>query len=405
MTFHAEHIPLKPALLLSTLLLLACPGLAAGAPAEAANMPAMAVLKPAHHGEERFRNIYGNPLAPFEKRGGIIKNAREWSKERKHFYSWKKQGHLVPQASANLAAIRSPGTAPQFTWVGHSTVLVQYQGINLLTDPIFSKRCSPIPFLGPKRETPPALSIEELPPIDYVVISHNHYDHLDKSTVRALGDQPLWLVPLGFKAWFKKVGVSPSRVQEFDWWDTLDTGEVLVTATPSQHWSGRTLLDRNKTLWASWHVRIGGFSTWFGGDTGYNPHQFVEIGERLSSADLAMIPIGAYLPRKFMQPSHVDPEQAVQIFKDIAAHYAIGVHWGTFQLSGEAIDAPIVDLAAALQASNLPPEVFDAPVLGQTRSLPLPRDDGARAYAEQLGHSEQPEHAEQPGIERGGRIW
>ncbi len=373
-------------LLLSALLLLPCPASGTDAPIGVPGSPEAAAVKPAHHGENGFLNIYDDPFAPFE-RMRLLRGMRMWQKERKNFASWKDQGHLVPQVSADLDAIHSPGSAPQFTWVGHSTVLVQYRGINLLTDPIFSERCSPFSFLGPKRETPPALGIEELPPIDYVVISHNHYDHLDKPSVRALGDGPLWLVPLGFGTWFEEVGIDPARVREFDWWQSLDTGNALITATPSQHWSGRGLRDRNKTLWASWHINIGAFSVWFGGDTGYNPYQFTEIGQRLPPADLAIIPIGAYLPRKFMRPSHVDPEGAVQIFEDIGARYAIGVHWGTFQLSGEAINAPIVDLATALRGKNLPADVFDAPLLGQTRSLPHPGKDREIAWL----HAEQQE--------------
>ena len=336
--------------------------------AETPDAAAAAAVKPAHHGENGFQNPYAPSFDNIRPLAGM----RMWRQLRKNFPDWKNQGYRVPQVQAERAAIHRPGAAPQFTWLGHSTVLVQYQGVNLLTDPIFSQRCAPVPFLGPQRETQPALQLEELPPIDYVVISHNHYDHLDKPTVQALGSGPLWLVPLGLRSWFIKAGIDPTRVQEFDWWQSLHTDDAVITATPSQHWSRRGFKDHNKTLWASWHIRVGAFSAWFGGDTGYNPYQFTEIGRRLPPADLAMIPIGAYLPRKLMQVSHVNPEEAVKIFEDLGARYAIGVHWGTFQLSGEEIDAPIADLAQAMRTRDLPPGVFDAPLLGATRRLPYP---------------------------------
>ncbi len=325
---------------------------------------------PSHHAEDGFfRNPYiGRHLTTDSSSEGWRTLGRWW-RLRKHFPDWHEQGAgRVPQVRANRQRIQQPDEVePQFTWLGHSMVLVQYRGINVLTDPIFSRRCSPVPFLGPRRVTPPALKIEELPRVHYVLISHNHYDHLDRATVRALGDEPLWLAPLGIGEWLQKAGISPQRVQEFDWWQQAQWSDVRVTATPSQHWSGRGLNDRYQTLWASWHVQIGDFSLWFAGDTGYNPHQFTEIGLHLPTADLALIPIGAYRPREFMQKSHVSPEEAVQIFLDTGARYAIGVHWGTFQLSAEDIDAPIRDLATARRKFGVSADRFEAPILGETR--------------------------------------
>lgn len=318
-----------------------------------------------------FRNPYiGRHLT--SERGKGWRTLGRWWRLRKTFPDWHEQGPgRVPQMRADRKKIREPDeTKAQFTWLGHSTVLVQYRGVNILTDPIFSERCSPVPFLGPRRVTPPALQIEELPTIHYVLISHNHYDHLDRATVRALGNEPQWLAPLGIGQWLHKAGIDRERVQEFDWWQEAEWGEVRVTATPSQHWSGRGFNDRYRTLWASWHVQIADFSLWFAGDTGYNPRQFTEIGAQLPAADLALIPIGAYKPREFMKKSHVNPEEAVQIFLDTGARYAIGVHWATFQLSAEDIDAPIRELAAARRKLGLDAGRFEAPVLGETRSPP-----------------------------------
>lgn len=277
------------------------------------------------------------------------------------------QSHLVPRVNTNLENIHNPQELPQLTWIGHSTVLIQYQGINIITDPIFSGYCGPAAFLAPKRITPPAIDIKQLPPIDFVLISHNHYDHLDLATVRHLRNAPLWLVPLGIKAWLERVGVDAARVVELDWWEDYRVSSTLLfTATPAQHWSRRTLSDHNRTLWSSWHVSIDNFHLWFAGDTGYNEHQFVAIGERLPHADIALIPIGAYQPRQFMQTSHVNPYEAVKIFQDVKAHKAIGVHWGTFNLSAEGLLTPTKDLRTAVQAANLRTDQFEAPILGRT---------------------------------------
>ncbi|GAA3921923.1 MBL fold metallo-hydrolase [Litoribacillus peritrichatus] len=236
---------------------------------------------------------------------------------------------------------------PRITWIGHSTVLIQYKDKTILTDPIFSDRASPVSFAGPKRMFEPALSLSELPKIDYVIISHSHYDHLDADTVEALANDTVWVVPLKMKAWFD--GYDVSQVIELDWWQAHTDGDLTLRLTPSQHWSNRTPWDKNEVLWGSWQIKIDDFNSWFGGDTGYNPHQFKEIGSKLGPFDFAMIPIGAYEPRWFMKNMHVNPKDAVEIHRDIKSELSMGVHWNTFQLTAEQIDEPKLDLAEALK--------------------------------------------------------
>lgn len=285
---------------------------------------------------------------------------------------YEPERYRVPTAQPEFA---DQDDEPVVTWIGHSTVLLQHRGLNVMTDPVFSEYASPFSFAGPKRITAPAVTIEELPRIDVVVISHNHYDHLDTASVQALGNAPLYFVPLGVKAWMVDKGIAVERVEELDWWESrkveINGVEVEVTATPTQHFSGRGLFDRDKTLWASWAVAWGGFTSWFGGDTGYNDLQFREIGERLPNIDLGIIPVGAYAPQWFMGRIHVNPEEALQIHQDIGARQSLGIHWGTFILTAEEIDEPPRRLAQALKDAGLPPDSFSVFAVGETRRYPL----------------------------------
>jgi N-acyl-phosphatidylethanolamine-hydrolysing phospholipase D len=242
--------------------------------------------RPLHHGEGGFRN----PYVERKKTSPFAYWRMRWFGD-VEFPDPKKARGKVPVVPADLERILHPGAAPQVTWIGHASVLIQYRGVNVLADPIFSERASPVSFAGPKRLTAPALTVEQLPRIDFVLISHNHYDHLDRQSVRALGDNPRWLVPLGLKAWFTRAGIGPARVEEFDWWQERRFGELTVTATPLQHWSARSPWDRYETLWAGWAIQIDDFSFWFAGDTGYNEHQFREIGERLGPSIWPCFPL------------------------------------------------------------------------------------------------------------------
>jgi N-acyl-phosphatidylethanolamine-hydrolysing phospholipase D len=235
------------------------------------------------------------------------------------------------------------------TWIGHSTMLLQLGGINVLTDPMFSDRASPVSFAGPRRFVSPGVSIAGLPPIDVALISHNHYDHLDSQSVRTLaGLQPTieWIAPLGLGSLLRKWGAG--RVREFDWWQDgrigTEFGTVFVAATPAQHFSARGLGDRGKTLWCSWVVGANGCRAFFAGDTAYHP-EFSEIAEHYGPFDLLMLPVGAYEPRWFMRTVHMNPPEAMHAFAEMsrsraAAPYMVPIHWGTFRLTDEAMHEP-----------------------------------------------------------------
>ncbi len=283
------------------------------------------------------------------------------------FSGWadhKAQASQVPRVSVNLEKIGAPHGTVQTTWIGHSTYLIQIGGKNILTDPVWSDRASPLSWAGPRRYTPPAMSLNQLPPIDYVVISHNHYDHLDLHSIAALGNNPLWLVPLANAKILASVGVT--NVVELDWWETHVHGGLTFTATPAQHWSTRGVNDRFACLWSGWAIRHPEANVYFAGDTGYNANLFTEIGKRLGPFELALIPIGAYAPRWFMKTFHVNPEEAVQIHLDIRARRSLAMHWGTFPLTAESPGEPPERLAAAVQSHGLAPTAFTAIALGTT---------------------------------------
>lgn len=278
---------------------------------------------------------------------------------------------LAPDAQM----LRANRTRTTVTWVGHATLLVQVGGLNVLTDPHFSERAFPVQWIGPRRRVPPAMPISALPRIDLVVISHNHYDHLDRDSVLALnaqpGGPPLFAVPLGVDLWMREQGIE--NVRRFDWWDMLRLPQAPGTElhfVPAKHWSSRTPFDRNATLWGGWVLRNPGFSFYFAGDTGYSARDFNAIGERFGGFDLAAIPVGAYEPRWFMGEQHVDPAQAVQIHRDVRARRSMGIHWGAFELTDEPLDAPIGALPAAVSAAGLPRDAFEVWKHGETRVFP-----------------------------------
>ncbi|WP_127347820.1 MBL fold metallo-hydrolase [Pseudidiomarina mangrovi] len=279
------------------------------------------------------------------------------------------QPQLVPRQAIDQAVLLTPGERPQVTWLGHASFLVQYQGLSVLTDPILSLRASPFSFAGPKRLQPAPLAADELPAVDWVVISHNHYDHLDSATIQALPDNVRYAVPLGLTPWFLAQGVAAEQVYEFDWWDDLRIGPLTLTATPSQHWSARSLWDRNDTLWASWLIQIDDFTAWFAGDTGYNEVQFKQVGGYAGRVDVAMIPIGAYLPRWFMQPQHIDPAEALQMHRDVRAQHSLAMHWGTYPLAAEGLQQTVHDLASARLNAELEPTAVRIIPIGATEQF------------------------------------
>jgi N-acyl-phosphatidylethanolamine-hydrolysing phospholipase D len=251
------------------------------------------------------------------------------------------ESRVAPLASVtpDLRALRDNVHEATVTWIGHATLLVQLDGVNFLTDPNWNKRSGPFSGLvGVQRFTPPPLRLEDLPPIDFVLISHDHYDHLDEPTVKHLAQEfnPRFVVPLGIKQWLADRGIT--NVVELNWGESVRIGGLTVVCTPAQHGSGRTLLDQGRRLWASWAV-LGSKRFYFAGDTGYYEH-FKEIGEALGPFDLAALPIGSYTPRALAKPVHMSPEEALQAWTDLHAAKFLGIHWGTFALAREPYDEP-----------------------------------------------------------------
>ncbi|KAJ2916883.1 hypothetical protein MD484_g3479, partial [Candolleomyces efflorescens] len=311
-----------------------------------------------------------------------------------------------------------PENSIKTTWLGHACFLVEFpsrtdatdtRGVRVLFDPVFSDRCSPFTFLGPKRFTPPPCKIEDIPEIDAIVISHNHYDHMDTHTLqtlyrRAAERPPQIFAPLGNGAYLRSIGVPESSTHIMDWWDskrlTIElpasgsgvsspkpTFSVDVTCTPCQHFTGRSLTDRFKTLWSSWVIEEVSSSSsafsplklFFGGDTGYRSVMdgqnedevptcpaFKTIGETFGGFDVALIPIGAYHPRQFMSPIHCAPQDSVRLFKDIKAKKAIGMHWATWVLTTEDVFEPPRRLAEECKKIGIPEGDFTVCDIGET---------------------------------------
>jgi L-ascorbate metabolism protein UlaG (beta-lactamase superfamily) len=271
----------------------------------------------------------------------------------------------LPTAVPDVGALRKNRHAPTVTWVGHSTLLVQLDGVNLLTDPTWSLRLGPWSgTVGVRRFTPPGIAFHDLPPIDVVLISHDHYDHLDEPTVRRLARafNPSFVVPLGIKAWLADRGIT--NVSELDWGQAITVKGLQIVCAPAQHGSGRMLLDSGQRLWASWIV-IGSKRFYFGGDSGYAPH-LAMIGQAFGPFDLAALPIGSYTPREIARPVHMSPEEALQALRDLRAARFIGIHWGTFELAREAYDEPPRRIAAEVARLKLDPRSILLPRPGQT---------------------------------------
>ena len=249
------------------------------------------------------------------------------------------------------------GEKSNITFINHATFLIQYQDLNVLTDPIYSERASPVGFAGPKRVREAGLLFDSLPKIDVVIISHNHYDHLDLETLKKLDEKfnPLILVPLGDEKLLLHEGLK--NVKALDWWEEERIKDIKFTFTPSQHWSARGLWDKNECLWGSFMIDSGVQKIYFGGDTGYGKH-FLDIKNRIGPPDIALLPIGAYKPRWFMKFHHMDPEEAVMAHVDLSAKQSIAMHFGTFQMADEGINDPVTDLNLALLKFKISSDEF-----------------------------------------------
>jgi N-acyl-phosphatidylethanolamine-hydrolysing phospholipase D len=320
--------------------------------------PASAI--PPHHDGTGFRN-----LAPIERGGASVELPfflrRIWTS----LTGREGSPPLVANDGAFLRA-NARHSVPTVTWIGHSTVLVQMDGVTFLTDPIWSERASPLSFAGPKRLVAPGVALDALPPIDFVVVSHSHYDHTDLPTLVALARRgpTRFLVPLGLGALLRDAGID--AVEELDWWDARPVGGVVVHCVPAQHWSARSPFDRNQSLWSGWVVTGPTRRFYFAGDTGYFPG-FGDVGARLGPFGLAALPIGAYEPAAMMRPFHMNPEEALQAAHDVHAAHVIGVHYGTFDLTDEPLDEPPRRFHAAAPIHGIAAADAWTPPVGETR--------------------------------------
>lgn len=309
-----------------------------------------------HFDGRRFRNHRATPHNDF-------RDAVKWATTRQRG-AWKPRRDESPGPAPEK---RVEGERLRVTFINHTTVLLQTHGLNILTDPIWSERCGPVSWFGPRRVRPPGIRFEDLPPIDLVLLSHNHYDHCDLPTLKRLArtHKPSLIAPLGNRAFLERRGIPV--LHELDWWDAAGLSGVTITAIPVRHFSGRGLFDRDRSLWCGYVLETASGSICFAADTGYGDH-FVEIRERLGAPRLALLPIGAFRPEWFMARVHMSPEQAIQAHQDLGAQTSVGTHFGTFQLAddGEA-EAP-ERIATSLTAS---PEIrFWVPGFGEGRDVP-----------------------------------
>jgi N-acyl-phosphatidylethanolamine-hydrolysing phospholipase D len=356
----------------------------------------------------RHKGLYNNPWNTWE-RPGMMK-ALKWqlTKKTAPMPSQEELEQKLPVLTPDWERIKNPPVGEiQVTWMGHASFLVQMDGLNILTDPVWSDRCSPVSFIGPSRYRPAPCKLIELPRIDVIVISHNHYDHLDLHTARHFMDTVLWIVPDGHREWFASEKIT--RVIEMKWWDKypLSPGGVEIACLPAQHWSKRTAFDDMHALWSGWGI-FGSKKLFFAGDTGFCSG-FSEIGAKFGPFDLSLIPIGAYEPRWMMRCQHVDPIEAVSIHQDIRSKQSIGMHWGTWVLTDEHVFEPPQVLARELANRQLDPNSFIAITHGQsfdtgtgiTRCKPISFDDEetiatpAVAYSSASSHHAHSHHHNQ----------
>jgi L-ascorbate metabolism protein UlaG (beta-lactamase superfamily) len=302
-----------------------------------------------HFDGKKFINPGGVQAKGFREvlKWALNRKRGPWTEEKKFSYGPK------PEARVDRGI--------KITFVNHSTFLIQTNGLNILTDPVWSERTSPFSFIGPKRKRKPGIKFEELPVIDLILLTHNHYDHLDVDTVRKIYNEhhPKIITPLGVKQFLQQNGISGTG--DLDWWDEYEVNnEIKIQATPAQHFSARGAFDRDATLWCGYVIKRQEGNIYFVGDTGYNDNTFQEIGARCSPIDVALIPIGAYKPNWFMSPIHCSPEEAVKIHIDLKSRQSIAMHYGTFPLADEGGEEPVNDLKEALQKNTIPLDKFIA---------------------------------------------
>jgi len=283
-----------------------------------------------------------------------------------------------PGARGAAPPRRVDGNSVRYTVVNHSTVLIQIAGLNILTDPIWSERCSPVSWAGPRRVVRPGIRFDDLPPIDVVLVSHNHYDHMDLPTLQRLArrDNPVVLTGLGNAKALRGAGVT--TVVELDWWQSGAIERGLFFFVPARHFSKRALFDTNETLWGGFVIQARGATIYFAGDTGYAPY-FSEIRRRYGPVDLAFLPIGAYKPRWFMQAMHLSPAEAVHAHLDVGARRSVAIHFGTFPLGDDTVDDPPGDLRNALRTMDIGETDFIVPEFGRGDEMELRLPDSGHA--------------------------
>ncbi len=256
---------------------------------------------------------------------------------------------------------------PIITVINHASVLIQVDNLNILTDPHYSLRASPVQFAGPKRVVNPAIAFDDLPPIDIVLISHNHYDHLDLDTLKRLNDRDLPQFVAGLKT---KSFLEDNEIKtaiDLDWWQSITANKTQITFVPSQHWSARGIFDKREMLWGGFYIE-NTHKIYFAGDTGYGKF-FKVIKDKLGAPDLSLIPIGAYEPRWFMKDAHLNPMDALKAFKDLESKEMIGIHFGTFKLTDEGYNDPIKTLKEEVKKLNMDPIKVIIPTFGKPYSI------------------------------------
>lgn len=286
-----------------------------------------------------------------------------WSGERKEWPKWLD----APAGEKPPARVEGAGRL-RYTFINHATMLIQVDGLNILTDPIFSERCSPVSFAGPRRVRAPGVELDKLPKIDIILVSHNHYDHMDLASLHRIFDRDRPKIFTGLKNEKLLRGEGFATAEEMDWWDARSVGDVKIHFVPAQHFSSRTPFDRNETLWGGFLLQSSFGNIYFAGDTGYGSF-FKEIAQRFGPMNLSLIPIGAYAPRWFMGPIHLNPDEAVKAHLDLQSKLSVGIHFGTFQLSDESIDDPRLDLEKSMRERLVPPGQFVVPKFGEGVSL------------------------------------
>ena len=304
--------------------------------------------------------LFSTLMMPNER----FKNTNEEAagKSFRDFLKWtftNKKPELVAIDSSDEWKELDSGSTDYMVWIGHATYLINKDNLTILTDPVFSKRASPVRFAGPKRLIPPAIPIDKLPKIDLITVSHNHYDHLDLRSLKKIykaNPNAIFLVPKGDKRRLERRGIE--NVIEFLWWEEIEIKGSKFTFTPVQHWSARGIADRNKSLWGGWFMNLKTETIYHAGDTGYSK-DFIETKKRLGSPSISLIPVGAYAPRWFMKTNHVNPPEAIQIAIDLESERNFGMHWGTFQLTDEEILEPPKLLKESLRDQGLPDNFFN----------------------------------------------